>query len=136
MIDLSLSGEHKLITVFIILYLILISIYTSKFHKSLSKIKKFSNQFKFKKITKVFYTESVHSERIKINKLKKNSYIVFITCGCFHLVLAYYFSFSIIPPLVVFILMFLILLLNYWMKGASVTGSLKNLPSTSDVRPL
>jgi hypothetical protein len=33
-------------------------------------------------------------------------------------------------------LMFLILLLNYWMKGASVTGSLKNLPSTSDVRPL
>lgn len=136
MVDTSLSPEHLLVAVFIVLYLILISKCIGKYHKYIGGIKKVETHFKLKKITEEKYLSEVKQSSIKISKLKKNSYILFASLLFLNLILIFLLGFSLIPPLILFALMLLILILNYWMKGASVVGSLKNLPSTSDTRPL
>ena len=134
LMDISLTTEQALIGLFILVHLIVISVFNNKFQQELNKSKKFRAQLRLKTINKNQFDEavSIHLEQIKI--IKKRAYIIFATAFVVHAILVLALSFSWVTLLIVHALFFGVFFVSFWMKGATIISTLKNTPRIDPFR--
>ena len=132
MMDISLTASQMVIFFIAIFYIVVLSVYSSKFHKQLNIISRGKKRFKLKRIDSK-QMQAILSKHIKIIKrIKRRSYIIMGVILMLHLVLCLILQFNIIAPIILYLFFFLILLGMYWLKGSGVTSSLSNQLGTSD----
>jgi hypothetical protein len=104
----------------------------SKYHNHLSSIKKIEAKFKLQLISKIDGQNFIKSEFQKIKKLKIKSYLFLVIVGLVHLLSSIVISSNLLSAGIPFLIFSFILVVNYWLKGNSVSGFIKNIPGQSD----
>lgn len=132
MIDLSLTASQMLIFFIVVFYIVVLSVYSNKFHKQLNIIIKEKKKFKLEYIDRKEMQAILFKHVSIIKRIKKHSYIIMGVILILHLVICLILHFNVIAPIITSVFFFLILLGMYWLKGSGVTSSLSNQLGTSD----
>lgn len=132
MIDLSLSTNQLIIAIVIAVYIVIISIAVNKYHQHLESIKKNEAKFKLQLTPITEAKNSIKFELQQIKNLKRKSYIFIILVGFLHLLICLGMDLSLSSFYIPFLLFAFILIVNYWLKGSSVSSFIKNIPGQSD----
>lgn len=114
----------------ILLYLILISIYTGRFQNSLSALHKLEVQLKLEIIHAYEKDEKTQLIQNYMQHHKKRSYHYFSFVALVHLTLVFLFDWNLLQFLIPTTLFLFILLGNYWLKGRGVLNVLPDQTPT------
>ncbi len=132
MIDLTVNTNQLIIVLAIVVYVIIISIAINKHHQSLSKIKREYARLRLQHISKEEARNTINFELERIKKLKKISYILMLLFGLLHFIICIVIKTNLLFSGITFLLFIFILIVNYWLKGSSVSSFIKNIPGQSD----
>lgn len=132
--DLSLNLEQTIILLAVVAYIIILSTVGNKYHQHLEVIKKQGLRLKHEIIDNKAFNEVVNPKIKEIIKLKKSSYILFSVIGISHLTICFFTNSNFLSAIIPLIIFTFILVGVYWLKGSSVTGSLKNIPGSDSMR--
>jgi hypothetical protein len=132
LIDLTINTNQLINILAIVAYVIIISIAINKYHQSLSKIKKEDARFRLQFVSKNEAQNTIKLELQRIKKLKKISYLFMLLFGFLHLIICIIINTNLLSSGITFLLFIFILIVNYWLKGSSVSSSIKNIPGQSD----
>ncbi|MGJ8661045.1 MAG: hypothetical protein ACSHXL_03330 [Bacteroidota bacterium] len=130
--DLTLDINQQIIAIFIVGYIVFISVAISKFHGSLYKLKKINARFKLDILSKTELEECTNIELLRIKKLKKRSYFFISLLGIVHLIICLSIPLYVISSLILYVLFTFMLAVNYWLKGSNVSSFIKTIPGQSD----
>jgi len=136
LVDLTLNTNQIIIAAAVVLYVVVISIAINKYHRNLERIKKTQTRFKHNYIDEIMLKEILSLSRLSIKNSKSLFYVLTIIIGLSHFITCLIIDTNLLSAGIPFLLFFLVLVGNYWLKGSSVASSLKNIPGTSEYRGL
>lgn len=115
----------------ILFYLIVISIYTGRFHDTLTAIKATQVRMELKIINQLEHDDRILKLQNHLSTQKKLSYQIFGLGALFHLILTLLNLWNLLQFLVPMLLFLFVLYGNYWLKGRGVLSVVPDQPDTN-----
>jgi hypothetical protein len=130
MIDLSISIPELIIVSVVLLYIMILSISITKYQSCFSDLKLNVTKLKFNHISELQAKEFVNQVQHRIVLVKNWSTLGVIALGLIHLIIVLVWSYSIWQAIIPLCLFIFVLLGNFWLKGGTIIGFMKNTPNT------
>lgn len=134
--DLALNTNQIVIAVALMVYIIVTSIAINRYHKYLTGIKQSRLRYKHKYIDETTLEETLVLTQQAIKDSKRRFYLITVIAGICHLIACLFIGSNLLSAGIPFLLFILLLAGNYWLRGSSVSSSLKNVQGTSEYRGL
>lgn len=108
----------------VLIYIIIVSYYSNKFHSALDQIKKNNIRLKLNKIEPSLWLQNDQVARERIAKTKSASYRFILLFGALHFSCIFFGVESYIRMIAVFLLFVFVLAGIYWLKGAATLSAI------------
>lgn len=128
----ELSNNEIAIIVTMLAYIVLISIVINKFQQNLKAINKAKLSLHHNRIDLVQLKSIVSNELASIRNLKRKSTMLIFLIGFVHLFIYWIMDLNLLSVAIPFVLFLFILHGNFWLKGSTVSSSIRNIPGVSD----
>lgn len=128
----ELSNNEIAIIVTMLAYIVLVSIVINKFQQNLKAINKAKLSLHHNRIDLVQLKSIVSNVLASIRNLKRKSTMLIFLIGFVHLFIYWIMDLNLLSVVIPFVLFLFILHGNFWLKGSTVSSSIRNIPGVSD----
>ncbi len=116
----------------IILYIIVVSIFTSKFQSVIKKMNQDKSKFKHRLISKETCNDLINFNLKSIKNFKTLSIFFLLSVFLIHITISLFLSFDILLAIVPFAMFSSMQFLNFWLRGKGIANSVKNFHAAVD----